>query len=360
MSVTVESHPAPSPTCRAAGPGRRKGLARRFDVRSLGLVVVVGVLGLVVLASLAVGARPMPLATAWDAFAAFDPESQSHLIIRSLRLPRTLIGLAVGAALGLAGGVMQGLTRNPLADPGILGVNAGASVAVVLAIYLFDVTSALGWMGFAMAGALGASVLVFMLGSRGRGGATPVKLALAGAATAAMLKAVTSAVVLLDTKTLDEFRFWVVGSLTGRDLHLLVAVAPFLVTGSLLALGMGRTLNSLSLGDDVAAALGQRVGRARLAGAVAVMLLVGGAVSLAGPVGFVGLVVPHVARRITGPDYRWVLTYSAVLAPLLLLGADVIGRVVVRPGELQVGIVTALAGAPFFVALVRRRRLAGL
>jgi iron complex transport system permease protein len=359
VSVDVRT-PPPVRTAPAVAPARRQGVVRRPPTRALGLLLAVGLLGLIVLLSLAFGARPMALTQAWDAFAAFDPESQDHLIIRSLRLPRTLIGLVVGAALGLAGAIMQGLTRNPLADPGILGVNAGAAVAVVLAIYLFDIGSAFGWMAFAMVGALGASLLVYALGSRGRGGATPVKLALAGAATAAMLGAVTSAVVLMDQQTLDQFRFWVVGSLTGRDLDLLIALAPFIAVGAVLALGMGRVLNALSLGDDVASALGQRVGLSRMAGAGAVTLLVGSAVSLAGPIGFVGLVIPHVARGITGPDYRWVLAYSAVLGPILLLGADIIGRLVVRPGELQVGIITALVGAPVFIALVRRRRLAEL
>lgn len=349
-----------APQILVVTPTRRQGLAGRAPLRLVGLVAAAALLGLVVLLSLAYGARPMPLSEAWYAFADFDPDSQNHLIIRSLRLPRTLIGLCVGAALGLAGAVMQGVTRNPLADPGILGVNAGAAVGVVLAIYLFDIGSAAGWMAFAMAGALGASLLVYTLGSQGRGGATPVKLALAGAATSAMLGAVTSAIVLLDIDTLDQFRFWSVGSLTGRDLALLGAIGPFLAAGGVVALGMGRTLNALSLGEDVATSLGQKVGLARATGALAVVLLVGGAVSLAGPIGFVGLVIPHVARVITGPDYRWILAYCLVLSPVLLLGSDIIGRLVVRPGELQVGIVTAVVGAPFFIALVRRRKLADL
>jgi iron complex transport system permease protein len=354
VTVDVRQPPVQAGGAPAAVPTRRGGLVRRPSARAAGLLLGLAVLGLTVLLSLAHGARPMALSAAVDAFAAFDPRSQDHLIVRSLRLPRTAIGLVVGASLGLAGAIMQGLTRNPLADPGILGVNAGAAVGVVTAIHVFGIGTAIGWM------ALGASALVYALGSTGRGGATPVKLALAGAATAAMLSAVTSAVVLLDQQTLDRFRFWAVGSLTGRDLGLLPPLAPFLLVGAVLALGLGRTLNALSLGDDVAASLGQRVGLARLAGAAAVVLLVGAAVSLAGPIGFVGLVIPHVARSITGPDYRWVLAYSAVLAPILLLGADVVGRLVVRPGELQVGIVTALVGAPCFIALVRRRTLAEL
>ena len=334
--------------------------AARRIARPVGLLVLLGVLAVVALLSLAYGARPMGLGDALDAFLAYDPTSQDHLVVRSLRVPRTLVGLVVGAALGVAGAIMQGLTRNPLADPGILGVNAGAAVAVVLAIQLLGVASAGGYMAFAMIGALAASFLVYGLGSSGRGGATPARLALAGAATAAMLTSVTSAVILSDQTTLDQYRFWVVGSIAGRDASLLVPLLPFLLLGALIAGGMGRTLNALSLGDDVAVSLGQRVGRARMIGAVAVMLLVGAAVSLAGPIAFGGLVIPHVARALTGPDYRWVLAYSLLLAPILLLGADVLGRLVVRPGELQVGIITALVGAPFFILLVRRRTLAEL
>jgi iron complex transport system permease protein len=187
-----------------------------------------------------------------------------------------------------------------------------------------------------------------------------VKLALAGAAVSALLGSLTTAILLLDVATLDQFRFWVVGSLAGRDATILRQVLPFLAVGAVLALGSARALNTLSLGDDVARSLGQRVGLARSAGALAVVLLTGAAVAAAGPIGFVGLTVPHIARAMTGPDYRWVLPYSAVLAPVLLLGADILGRMVARPGELQVGIVTALLGAPFFVALVRRRKLAEL
>jgi iron complex transport system permease protein len=358
--VSLDLAPAASPALPRIRRPSRVGLAARPSTRGFGLALALALLGLTVLGSLAYGARSMPVLTAWDAFAAFDPQSQEHLIIRSLRLPRTMIGVAVGAALGLAGGVMQGVTRNPLADPGILGVNAGASVGVVLAIHVLGVGSAAGWVVAAMAGALGASVLVYGLGSRGRGGATPVKLALAGAAATALLGSLTSAIILADQQTLDQFRFWRVGSLAGRDLSLLAGVAPVLLVGALLALALGRVLNALSLGEDVATSLGQRVGLVRAACAVAVVLLVGGAVAVAGPIGFVGLVIPHVARAITGPDYRWVLAYAAVLAPTMLLGADVVGRLVVRPGELQVGIVTALVGAPFFIALVRRRKLADL
>jgi iron complex transport system permease protein len=255
---------------------------------------------------------------------------------------------------------MQGATRNPLADPGILGVNAGASLAVVVAIHVFGIGAFSGYVWFALAGAAVVGALVYALGSMGRDGVTPIKLALAGAAVAAFLGSVTTAVLLLDVRTLDEFRFWTVGSIAGRDGAVARQVLPFLVLGAVLALGSARSLNSLSLGDDVARSLGLRISAARGVAALSVVLLCGGATAAAGPIGFVGLTVPHVARVLCGPDYRWVLPYSALLAPVLLLGADIVGRVVAPPAEIQVGVVTAAVGAPFFVALVRRRRLAQL
>lgn len=338
------------------------------DVRSLGavraarragFVAAAGILVLVALASVAVGAKSIPVGSVLDALLRFDG-SNDHLVVRELRVPRTLIGIGVGAALGLAGAVMQGVTRNPLADPGILGVNAGASLAVVVAINVLGVRTLNGYVWFAFVGAAIVSVGVYALGSLGRDGATPVKLALAGAAVAAMLGSITTGILLLDVTTLDQFRFWVVGSIAGRDKEIALQVAPFLVAGGVLALASARSLNSMGLGEDVARSLGLRVGLARGVAALSVVLLCGGATAAAGPIAFVGLTIPHVARSICGPDHRWLLPYSAVLAPILLLGADVIGRVVVRPGELQVGIVTALLGAPFFIALVRRRRLAQL
>lgn len=325
-----------------------------------GLIIALVVLAAVALSSVAYGAKPIPIGVVLDGLVRFDPELSDHLIVQSLRVPRTVVGLMVGAALGLAGAVMQGVTRNPLADPGILGVNAGASLAVVIGIYVFGIGSLLGYVWFAFAGAAAASVVVYAVGSMGREGATPVKLALAGAAISAFLASITTAILIVDVATLDQYRFWAVGSLAGRNGEIARQVAPFIAVGVVMSLAAGRLLNALALGDDVARSLGQRVGWARAFSATAVVLLVGAAVAAAGPIGFVGLTIPHVARAITGPDYRWVLPYSMVLAPILLLGADVIGRVIARPGELQVGIVTALVGAPFFVALVRGRKLAGL
>ena len=345
---------------RAARGGAASGVLSTGWTRGAGLLLATGVLVVVVGCSFAYGSKPIALGTVWEALSSYDPDVSDHLVIRSLRVPRTVLGLAVGAALGVAGAVMQGVTRNPLADPGILGIEAGASLAVVVGIYSFGIGSLTGYGWFAFLGAALASVVVYGLGSMGRGGATPVKLALAGAALAALLGSFTSAVLLLDVATLDQYRFWVVGSLAGRDGTIARQVLPFLLVGLVLAVGSARQLNVLALGDDVARSLGQRVHLARATAALSVILLCGAATAACGPIGFVGLTVPHVARAICGPDYRWIVPWSMVLAPMLLLGADIVGRVVARPGELQAGIVTALVGAPFFVALVRRRKLAEL
>ncbi|TCC20896.1 FecCD family ABC transporter permease [Kribbella speibonae] len=342
-----------------AAPSRPRRRTRRTTL-VLGLVGCVVLLVLVSLLSIAVGSKQIPLSTVIDALRHYNESDTDHVIIRSLRVPRTLIGLMVGAALGLSGALMQGVTRNPLADPGILGVNGGAALFVVGGIYWFGLSSLTAYVWLAFLGAAAASVAVYLLGSLGREGATPVKLALAGAALTAMLGSLTTALLIGDVDTFDQFRFWSVGSFAGRGPDIAEQVAPFVLVGIVLALFCGRVLNALSLGDDVAKSLGQRVGLARAFVAVVVVLLCGAATAAAGPIGFIGLTIPHVARLVTGPDYRWILPYSMLLAPILLLGSDVIGRVVALPGELQVGIVTAVLGAPFFIILVRRRKLADL
>lgn len=354
--------PSPIATAEAgpetAVPSRPRRTRRTTLV--LGLVGCVVLLVLVSLLSIAIGSKQIPLSTVIDALRHYNESDTDHVIVRSLRVPRTLIGLMVGAALGLSGALMQGVTRNPLADPGILGVNGGAALFVVGGIYWFGLSSLTSYVWLAFLGAAAASVAVYFLGSMGREGATPVKLALAGAALTAMLGSLTTALLIRDVDTFDQFRFWSVGSFAGRGPDIAKQVAPFILVGIVLALFCGRVLNALSLGDDVAKSLGQRVGLARAFVAVVVVLLCGAATAAAGPIGFIGLTIPHVARLVTGPDYRWILPYSMLLAPILLLGSDVIGRVVALPGELQVGIVTAVLGAPFFIVLVRRRKLADL
>lgn len=327
--------------------------------RSAWLLGTVVVLVLITGLSLAVGARAIPLDTVWQALTAFDPANGDHAVVQA-RIPRTVMGLLVGCALGLAGAAMQGVARNPLADPGIMGVNAGAALAVVTGIYLFGVTALSGYIWFAFVGAGIAAVVVYLVASLGREGATPVKLALAGAALNAGLYSLMNVVLVSSQDTLDRFRFWQVGGIAGRDWPVVLSGLPFLAAGMVIVLFSGRILNSLALGDDVARGLGQRVGLARGISALGIVLLCGSATALAGPIGFVGLVIPHAVRMMTGPDYRWILPFSAILAPVLLLGADVIGRVVLLPSEVPVGIMTALVGAPVFVWLIRRGKGAGL
>lgn len=341
-----------------ATPGTSVGIAPA--TRAGGLVLLAGLLAVVLFFSITVGARPIALGDVWNALFAFDPAQTTHRIIIDLRLPRTLVGLLVGAALGLSGAILQGATRNPLADPGILGINAGATLCVVLGISVFGITQLSGYVWLAFLGAGAAMVAVYLIASLGREGATPVKLALAGAAVTAALTSITSAILITSVETLDQIRFWQVGALTGRTTDILLQVAPFILAGIVLALATSRILDGLALGDDVARGLGMKVQRSRALVGLAAVILAGAATAAAGPIAFVGLTVPHVARAFTGPNYRWLLPYSMLLAPVMLLGADIVGRVIVPPGELQVGIVTAALGAPFFIALVRRRKLAEL
>ena len=312
------------------------------------------------LGSLAVGSRSIDLATVVEALTNWDPGDREHLIVRDLRGPRTLIGLLVGVALGLSGALLQGLTRNPLADPGILGISGGAALAAASSVLFLGIGSVYGYVWFAFAGAAIGGALVYAIASQGRDGASPIKLALAGAAVTAIMTSLTSLILLLDLATLNVLRFWLVGSLAGRSMTVAGQLWPFIAVGSAAALVSGRLLNALSLGEEVARSLGVRLFKARLLVGVSAVVLAGSATAAAGPIVFIGLTIPHLARAITGPDYRWVLPYSAVLAPVLLLGSDIVGRIAARPAELQVGIVTALIGGPFFVALVRRKKLAEL
>ncbi|WP_433223832.1 FecCD family ABC transporter permease [Dactylosporangium sp. CS-047395] len=283
-----------------------------------------------------------------------DATSTGATVVRELRLPRTVLGLLVGLALGLAGALMQALTRNPLADPGLLGVNAGASAAVVSAIAFLGVTDLSGYVWFAFGGAALVSVVVYAVA--GGRSSSPGSLALSGTAVSAALYAYVAAVQLLDTASLDRMRFWTAGSLAAARPGTAPLIAPFVLAGVVIAVLLARPLNALALGDDSARALGAHPGRIRIFAAVSIVLLCGAATAACGPIVFLGLMVPHLVRSFTGPDVRWLLLFSAILAPALLLTADVLGRVVARPGELQVGVVTAVLGGGFFLAIVRRRR----
>jgi iron complex transport system permease protein len=322
----------------------------RAPAMGLGLLAV---LVLAVFLSLLIGARPLAPSTVFDALANMDPANGDHAVIAS-RIPRTVAGLLIGAALGLAGAGMQGITRNPLADPGILGVNAGAALAVVLGIHFFAVSTLHGYILFAFVGAAGASLLVYLVASLGRDGATGLKLALAGAAMAAGLGSLTNAVLMVGQEALDRFRFWQVGTLGAREVPEMLSVAPFLALGAVAVLTGAKLFNALALGDDSAVGLGFRVGRGRALSAAGVVLLCGAATALAGPVGFVGLIVPHAVRVLAGGDYRWLLPLSMIAGPVLLLLADVVGRVIAPPAEIQVGVMTAVLGAPLFLWLLRR------
>jgi iron complex transport system permease protein len=360
MSPTATAGSDVTPTATAPSqPSRRPPRERGSGRLAAGVVLLLGVLVATCAVSLALGAREISWHALWLALTDYDPTDTAQRVLRDMRVPRTLLGLVAGAALGVSGAILQGVTRNPLADPGIMGINAGAAMFVVLGVVVLDTSpSAAVWLAFVGAGV--ATVSVYTIASFGREGATPVKLALAGAAITAGMLSVTSGLVMTDVDALNTLRFWQVGSLSGRYLPVFWQVVWFIVAGLVVSLAAGRLLNGLALGEDVARSLGLRVGRTRALLFVTVALLCGAATAACGPIVFVGLVVPHVARMLCGPDYRWIVPYSALLSPVVLLAADILGRLVLTDGELQVGVVLGALGAPVFIGLVRHRGLAEL
>ncbi|MBB2947208.1 iron complex transport system permease protein [Actinoplanes lutulentus] len=335
-------------TITAPGPRRRL----------LGLVAALLALLALLVLSVMIGSTSIAPSAVWDAL--FHPAADiDQFAIRDYRLPRTVVGLIVGVALGLSGALIQALTRNPLADPGILGVHAGASFAVTVAVGVLGVSDIQGYMWFAFAGALIVTLLVLALGST-RQGQSPVVMVLAGVSVGAVLGGAREALQLTNPAAFDAMRSWNAGSIVGRPLDLVWPILPFLAVALVLALAVSGSLNAMALGDDLAAAQGVRLARTRVLAIIALTLLAGGATALAGPIGFVGLMVPHVARWIVGPHQRWIFAYSILLAPSLLLASDILGRVVMRPGEIPVGIVTAFVGAPVLIVLVRRKKASGL
>jgi iron complex transport system permease protein len=317
-----------------------------------GLFVSLLVLLMSLVVSLTYGAADISLSQVCSGLFAFDG-STDHLIIRTVRLPRSLIAILVGAAIAVAGTLMQGLTRNPLADPGILGINAGAAMAVVMTNFIFGTSSPIVYAGSAFLGAGVAAVTVYLLGSLGRGGLTPLNITIAGAALTAFLSSLTTGILILSQRTLDEIRFWLAGSVAGSDLALFLQVLPYMAIGLVVAFVIGKPITTLSLGEDVARGLGQQTAWVKVTAAISVVLLAGGAVAVAGPIGFIGLVVPHIVRFFVGFDYRWILPYSAVFGAVLLLIADIAARLIIKPQELPVGVMTALLGTPFFIYLAR-------
>jgi len=326
-------------------PARRA----RLTAALLGLVAV---LALTCLASLALGVRDVSFGQVVDAVLGPDLSDNDHRAVINERLPRTVLGLLGGAALGLAGVLLQGLTRNPIADPGLLGINAGAALAVVTSISYLGLTAPGQYVWVAFVGAAITALLVYGVASVGREGATPVRLALVGAALTATATSAITMMLLTDRTALGLYRFWSVGSLVNRDLDLAATIGPFVAVGAVLALGSARFLDAMALGEDLAHGLGARVAQGRVVVLAAVVLLCGGATALVGPIAFVGLMVPHLARRLVGQDHRWVLPYAAALGAVLLLAADVIGRLLV-PDELEAGLVVAVLGAPVLIAIVR-------
>jgi iron complex transport system permease protein len=329
-----------------------KRLLRRRPSPWIGLVLGLLMLLLCLVASIANGAVEIPPSKIYDALTAFDG-SAAHIIIRTVRLPRSLVAVSVGAAIAVAGALMQGLTRNPLADPEILGINAGAAIAVVATISLFGTSSLSVYAWCAFLGASVTAVAVYWLGSLGHGGLTPLNLTIAGAALTALLSSLTTGILILSQRTLYEIRFWLAGSVGGKDFALFLQVLPYIAVGLLLAFALGKQMTIISLGEDVARGLGQQTVWVKTLAAISVVLLAGSSVAAVGPIGFVGLVIPHIVRFLAGVDYRWILPYSAVFGAILLLVADMAARLLVAPQELPVGVMTAFVGAPFFIYLAR-------
>lgn len=356
--MSILSAPPIEPPAIPAPPSALSSRTRSWSVRAIALILIAVALVLAAAASVAFGARGVT----WSDIVAGVTGSQETLAEAAVaqRVPRTLLAAVVGAALGVSGTLMQGVSRNPLADPGIFGLNNGAALFVVIGITFFGMTDQYSYIWVAMLGAAVTAVFVYLVGSLGRGGATPLKLALAGAATSIALSSLVSAVILPRIEVMDSFRFWQIGGVGGASFDTIVRVAPFLLVGFLLAVISARGLDSLALGDEMARGLGVHVERTRILAGAGAVLLCGGATAVAGPITFIGLVVPHLCRMIFGPDHRWLLPLSAVTGAVLLTVSDVIGRVIARPEELEVGIVTALVGAPFFILIVRRMKVRAL
>lgn len=329
--------------------------------RYRGLIGGVALLLLMSVLSLTLGSRSIDLAQVLDALRHYDRHNDLHLIVREMRVPRTLVAILAGLALGVAGAIMQAVTRNPLAEPGLLGINAGAALAVIIGAVAFHVVTPLAYVWFAFIGAGLAGIAVFIIGQAHFSGNNPVRLVLAGAGLSIMLTSITGIFILnAPTEVFDQFRHWASGSLERSGLEAAAVLAVAVSLGGTVALLIVSNLNILALGKDLGLALGASPRSTWLLACLAVMLLAGAATAGAGPIAFVGLVAPHIARLLVGPDYRWILPYSGLYAAILLLGADVLGRVVVAPSEIAAGIVALLLGGPFFIAVVRKYRLSQL
>lgn len=344
-----------SATVIAPAPGAAD-LRRPVLVRTIWLLVGIVVLVVLSILSISFGVRAVSFDDIAAALTGRTDTIAEAAIVK--RIPRTVLALLVGAALALSGATMQAVTRNPIADPGILGVSNGASLAVVCGIAFFGLADPYGQMAFAIAGAGIAAVFVYTVGSLGRGGATPLKLALAGAATSAAFASLISAVMLPRVDLLQTFQSWQIGGVGGAEWPRIALTAPVLAVGALICFLCSRGMNSLALGDEMAKGLGENVFRTRLISALGAVILAGAATAIAGPIGFVGLIIPHVCRMLVGTDHRWLLPFSAIVGAALLTASDIVGRVIAPSSEeIQVGIITAIIGAPFFIWIVRRQKV---
>ncbi|WP_246739746.1 iron ABC transporter permease [Martelella sp. HB161492] len=336
-------------------PSARAAFDRLCHSRLFWLAAIAGSVAVLSLASLAFGARAITLPDILAALSGHDGTIGAAVV--AMRIPRTLLAILAGAALALSGALMQAMTRNPLADPGIFGVNMGASLAVVIGVAWFGISSSDAYIWTAIFGAGITALFVYIIGSLGRGGPTPLKLTLAGAATSIAFASLVIAVVLPRGDIAGGIRSWQIGGVGGATFERIIPVLPFLLAGLLLAMISARKLNAMALGDELAAGLGENVAVGRGIAALAAVLLCGATTAICGPIGFVGLVVPHICRLLVGVDHRWLLPFSALGGASLLLASDIFGRLVARPGEVDVGIVTALIGGPFFIWIVRRQKV---
>ncbi|APC49521.1 iron ABC transporter [Virgibacillus halodenitrificans] len=326
-----------------------KSTANKIIVLTIGVLLVVFLMW----ASTIFGLTKVTTQTLVNSIYHFDG-SNEHIIIQQARIPRALIAAAVGGSLAIAGAIMQGLTNNPLASPSLFGVNAGASFLVVVGISFLGFTSSGSFTWLAFAGAAVSSIIVYVLGSMGRDGITPIKITLAGAAIAALFSSLTQGILTLNESALDQVLFWLAGSVQGRDLDVLIGVLPYLILGWLASIFIGKQMNVLTMGEDIAKGLGQKTLLIKIVGAIIVVLLAGGSVAIAGPIGFIGIVIPHISRWFVGIDYRWIIPYSGLLGAMLLLMADIAARYIIMPAEVPVGVMTAFIGVPFFIYIARR------
>jgi iron complex transport system permease protein len=328
-------------------------LLKNSLARWIGLIITILLLIILMCVSIVYGYTDTSWKIAFETFTHYNGSTE-HIVIQSIRLPRALIAAGVGGSLAIAGVLMQTLTKNPLASPGIFGINAGAGFAVVIAVSLFSIVSlqAFTWLSFL--GAAVAAISVYFIGSIGREGLTPMKLTLAGAAMSAMFSSFTQGLLVLDEAALEQVLFWLAGSVQGRKLESLLEVLPYLGVGWLGSLLLANKMNVLAMGDDVAKGLGLNTGLIKLGVGVVVVLLAGGAVAISGPIGFIGIVIPHITRSIVGIDHRWVIPFSGLLGAMLLLAADITARYLLMPQEVPVGVMTAIIGTPFFIYIARR------